>query len=35
MYLNLVACPAAGSCAAAGGYTDTNGNGQGLIETQQ
>jgi endoglucanase len=31
--LNSVTCPAAGSCTAAGGYVDSNGSQQGLIET--
>jgi hypothetical protein len=30
---DTLACPAAGSCTAVGGYTDANGKGQALIET--
>lgn len=32
--LVTVSCPAEGSCVAVGNYTDTNGNGDGLIETE-
>jgi hypothetical protein len=31
--LGAIACPAAGVCTAVGQYTDTKGNGQGVIET--
>jgi hypothetical protein len=31
---NSVSCPATGSCVAVGGYNDSSGNQQGLIETQ-
>ena len=31
--LSGISCPALGSCVATGGYTDANGNGQGLMET--
>jgi hypothetical protein len=30
--LGAIACPAVGSCVAVGGYTDTDGNYQGLVE---
>ena len=33
-YLSSVVCPSAGTCAAAGSYTDTAGNGQALVATQ-
>ncbi|HXQ58716.1 MAG TPA: hypothetical protein VN799_01415 [Acidimicrobiales bacterium] len=33
-FLQRIACPALGSCVAFGDYFDTNGNLQGLIETQ-
>jgi hypothetical protein len=32
-FLSDVACPAQGSCAATGWYTDQKGDSQGLIET--
>jgi len=31
--LSAIACPAAGACTVVGQYTDTKGNGQGVIET--
>ncbi|MGO9180446.1 MAG: Ig-like domain repeat protein [Candidatus Limnocylindrales bacterium] len=33
VYLEALSCPAIGSCVAVGNYTDSSGNGQGLIET--
>ena len=33
VWLGSVACPSASSCVAAGGYTDSSGNGQGLLVT--
>ena len=33
-YLDFVTCTSVGNCVAVGNYTDTNGNGQGLIVTE-